>query len=381
MSVREPEREWERNTHETGPLVWIGIIATTCLALFIFQKVLWLVMPFLFALVLYYLLAPPMRWLVLRGWTPDAATAMVMGVFVGLFAIALIFGLPWLAGHMLDWQDLVSRYGKGGLRLIDHSLRVLEEHWSLLREADVAAKVSEQTHYWFKNFAVEQTQSVIMDIGSWLPTLLLVPFITFFQLRDGRRFKDFISDAVPNAFFEKTLFLLNEIDHTTRAYFHGLIKLTVLDTLTLAGGLWWMGMPAPIALGLVCAIFAWIPYVGSIAGGLLVIMVAATDFPDQPGMAWAAVALFLAARLLDDFVYMPQTVGRSLHMHPLLTVLMIFIGGAIAGITGLMFVLPLLGVIMVIGGTLGEIVTDPRLMARHRQARALRKVQASADLY
>jgi hypothetical protein len=45
-----------------------------------------------------------------------------------------------------------------------------------------------------------------------------------------------------------------------------------------------------------------------------------------------------------------------------------------------MLVLPVLGVVMVIGETIGLIVTDPRLMARHRYALALRQKQASADL-
>ena len=257
---------------------------------------------------------------------------------------------------------------------------MLESYWPVLADAEIAAKVATQLDYWAANFADDQVSSLVMGAGTWLPVLALVPFITFFQLRDGRRFKDFISDAVPNAFFEKTLFLLNEVDRTTRAYFQGLMKLTVLDTVTLAAGLWLMGMPAPLALGFICAVFAWIPYVGSIAGGVLVIMVAATDFPTQPGMAYAAVALFIVVRLLDDFVYMPLTVGKSLHMHPLLTVVMIFVGGAIAGVPGLMLVLPMLGVFMVIGGTIGAIIYDPRLMARHRNAMALRKRQASADL-
>jgi hypothetical protein len=59
---------------------------------------------------------------------------------------------------------------------------------------------------------------------------------------------------------------------------------------------------------------------------------------------------------------------------------MIFAGGAVAGVPGLMLVLPVLGVVMVIGETIGLIVTDPRLMARHRHAKALRRIQASADL-
>ena len=37
----------------SGPVVWISIIAGTCLLLFFFQKILWLVVPFLLALILY----------------------------------------------------------------------------------------------------------------------------------------------------------------------------------------------------------------------------------------------------------------------------------------------------------------------------------------
>jgi len=43
-------------------------------------------------------------------------------------------------------------------------------------------------------------------------------------------------------------------------------------------------------------------------------------------------------------------------------------------------VLPLLGVVMVIGATMGRLMTDPRLRARHRYARRLRDRQASVDL-
>ena len=45
-------------TYGSGPVVWAGIIATTCLLLFFFQKMLWLVVPFLLALILYYLMYP-----------------------------------------------------------------------------------------------------------------------------------------------------------------------------------------------------------------------------------------------------------------------------------------------------------------------------------
>lgn len=363
----------------SGPVVWAGIITATCLLLFVFQKMLWLVVPFLLALILYYMLYPPVQRLVYRGMSRDAASSVVTLGFLALVGIGFTLMLPWLAAQMADGQASIGRYLAGGVKLLERSLRLLEAKWALLANARIADTVVQRLDNFGGHFA-EHIEPLAMGIAAWTPSLLLVPFVAFFLLRDGQRFKRFLGAAVPNAFFERTLYLLHEVDRTARAYFQGLIELTVLDTLTLAAGLWVMGFPAALALGFICAVLAWIPYIGSILGGLLVVLVAATDFPDTPAMAYWAITLFIFARLLDDFIYMPLTIGKSLHMHPLVTVIMIFVGGAVAGVPGLMLVLPVLGVVMVIGATLGEVVTDPRLRARHRHALGLRQRQASADL-
>jgi len=363
----------------SGPIVWASIIATTCLLLFLFQKILWLVVPFLLALILYYFLYPPMQVLIYRGMSRDAAAS---GVTLGFVAVMVIVGValaPWVARHIAGWQDIVDSYSKAGTQLLDRSLRGLEAHWPTLARAHVADNAAARLAQSADSLA-DHVEPILVGILAWAPSLMLAPFLAFFFLRDGRRFQRFLGGAVPNAFFEKTLYLLHEIDYTSRAYFQGLIKLTVLDTLTLAAGLWLLGMAGPFALGLTCAVLAWIPYVGSIVGGLLVVLVAATDFPDTPSVAYWAIVLFVVVRMLDDFVYMPLTIGKSLELHPLVTVLMIFVGGAVAGVSGLMLVLPVLGVVMVIGETIGVIVTDPRLMARHRHARGLRRDYASSDL-
>jgi predicted PurR-regulated permease PerM len=85
--------------------------------------------------------------------------------------------------------------------------------------------------------------------------------------------------------------------------------------------------------------------------------------------------------MLDDFVFLPMTVGRSLHVHPLVTMLMFLLGGAVAGIAGLLLVMPVLGVVMVAGQIIGELLTDERILARHRHAQFLRRKRARADLF
>ena len=44
--------------YRPGPVVWAVNIAATCLVLFLFQKILWLVVPFILALIVYYALLP-----------------------------------------------------------------------------------------------------------------------------------------------------------------------------------------------------------------------------------------------------------------------------------------------------------------------------------
>ena len=369
----------ELESEGSGPLVWCAILGITCLLLVFLQKLLWLVVPALLALILYYLLFPLMNRLIFRGLTREGAASSVMLGFLLFMSVAGLLVAPWVTRRFADTNALVSRYMDGGLTLLDKSLRALESAWAPLANAHLADTVVQRLNS-MEGHVTEYIEPVAMGIMAWAPSLLLAPFLAFFFLRDGQRFKRFIAEAVPNAVFERSLFLLNEVDRTLRAYFIGLVKLTVLDTFTLAAGLALINVPGALALGFICAVLAWIPYVGTVLGGLLVVLVVATDFPGDPMMAYWAIGLFGVARLLDDFVYMPITVGKSLQMHPLITVLMIFVGGAVAGITGLMLVLPLLGVVMVVGKTVGSVVTDPRLMARHRHARELRRVAASADL-
>jgi predicted PurR-regulated permease PerM len=231
------------------------------------------------------------------------------------------------------------------------------------------------------NLQAKYSGDVALELVHWIPSLLLVPYITYFFLLDGPRFKRFLVQAIPNAFFEKTLYLFYRVEDQLRRYFQGLLALTALDAFCLGTGLWFLGLNAPFFLAGLAAVMAWLPYLGSIGGGLLVVLVAAHDFPDNYWLPYEVVGLFIGVRLLDDFVFMPLTVGRSLRMHPLVTVLMILMGGAVAGISGLLLVMPVLGVVMVAGQIIGELITDERILARHRHAQHLKRLRARADLY
>jgi predicted PurR-regulated permease PerM len=368
--MRLPER--------AGPVAWAGIVAATCLLLMVLQHMLFLVVPMLLGGVMYYILLEPMQRMVRSGASRNLSALVVCGVFFTLVVLVVAALLAW-AGPA-SWPAAIARYVNGGIAFARNTASELEARSPIFSGMHLRAIVNRSIRALTNDFAQHHLGTLVLAVVSWIPSLLLAPFLTFFFLRDGVRFKRFLARAVPNAYFERTLCLLHDVDGTARRYFEGLIRLTAIDTAVLGFGLWTIGVSTPLVLGLISALLAWVPYVGSIAGCVLVVVVASTDAPSQPAIAYSAVVVFVLARLLDDFVFMPLTVGRSLRIHPLITVLMIFAGGALAGVVGLMLVLPLLGVVMLVGETMARLLTNPRLRARHRNARELRRKIASADL-
>jgi predicted PurR-regulated permease PerM len=405
----------------SGPVVWLGIIITTCLLLVLFQTVLWLVLPILISIVSYYMLSPLVHMAMARGLT-RARAVLIVTIMLTIFLAALcIIVYPKVARAATNWQGKVGDYAKSGEKLVvaaqktfskmavftkptapvnpdDQTVTLPGPRGKTIRvpikpdaqvplpdeikptDADTQAADTQALDEKVTAQINENFNGLALELLRWIPSMLLIPYMTYFFLLDGPRFKRFLVQAIPNAFFEKTLYLFYRVEDQLRRYFQGLMALTALDGVCLGIGLWCLGLNAPFFLGGVAAVMAWLPYLGSIAGGLLVVLVAAHDFPNDPWLPYQVVAVFAGVRLLDDFVFMPLTVGRSLSMHPLVTVLMILLGGAVAGVAGLLLVMPVLGVVMVAGQIIGELLTDQRILARHLNAKQLRRRRARLDL-
>lgn len=351
-------------------------ILATCLVLFFFQKILWLVVPGLLALVLYYCLRPLVQASVRAGLSPRTAARVVAAALFLATIVGIFLALPRAAARAEAWKTEVAKYVTGGLNFLINTENTLAEKVPSLKDSPLLRRPPVDLNTVTEQLAEKYLGTLLLQMAHWLPSLLLMPYLTYFLLHDGNQFKKHLIRSVPNAFFEKTLLLSDRIDNSLQSFFVGLMKLTFLDTICLALGLWFFGISSPLLLGLVAAILAWVPYVGSVVGCFLVVLVAATDFPNNPGITYGCIVLFAMVRLLDDFLFLPLTIGRSLHIHPVLSVLMLFLGANVAGPTGLVLVLPVLGVVTVITETFDQILSDRCLRERFWHARKLRAAAA-----
>lgn len=363
-----------------GPLVWLVTMTVTTLLLIASTHALWLVVPLLVAILLYYMLFPVVRRLALGGLGRETSAAIVSGL--ALVAVVAILWplLPWLAAQSMAGEATLSRYLEGGRALAERTFAALEAQFAFLARLHFHDEMMRRLTELGDTVMQQKLREALVGAAVSAPSLLLAPFFAFFLLREGQLFTKLVTRGIPNAFFERAIYMFDRVDSTARNYFAGLLKLTAIDTMVLGAGLWIVGVPNAFLIGFAAALMEWVPVVGSIAGCLLAILVAATGNPTDPWIVYAVLAVFVVNRMLDNFLFIPLTVGRSIRMHPLPTVLMVFIGGAVAGIPGLILALPLAGVVSAIVGTAAGIVRDPRLRARHAHARALLHKRVNADL-
>jgi predicted PurR-regulated permease PerM len=376
---------------ETGldqPMVWLGVLAITLLSLLLCNLVWWISIPMVLSLVLYYVCVPFVDYLKRRGFTQTQALGLFLaGATLGAVLASLVV-LPWLTSQITQLRDGLPVYLSEFQRVVEGTVEQLQRQFPALAQADFADLVAERLAVMKEELVEQHLQGAVVHLLTWIVSLLLIPYLTFFMLKDGARFKRLVMRGVPNAFFEKVLLLFDRMDTQIKAYFRGLMAMTALDTVTLGLGLWLLGLShgmfpfgQAMLLGLIAAVFSWVPYIGSIVACILIVGICVVFAPGNIALAGGTIVLFVFVRLVDDFIYTPLTIGRSLEVHPLATVVVIFCGGMIGGITGLLLAMPVLGLAMVLGDIFGQVWFDPRLRARHAHAQSLRSTEARKGLF
>ncbi|MBA3599251.1 MAG: AI-2E family transporter [Methylibium sp.] len=110
-------------------------------------------------------------------------------------------------------------------------------------------------------------------------------------------------------------------------------------------GLWLIGMPLALALGIIAAALDFVPYFGPIAAGLLIVLLAFAQGPEQ---ALYAALLVLAIQQFESFVLVPFVQRWTVRLPPVLALIALMIFGLLFGPIGALFAVPLMVVAMIL---------------------------------
>jgi predicted PurR-regulated permease PerM len=171
-----------------------------------------------------------------------------------------------------------------------------------------------------------------------LTGLILTIFITFFLLKDGDRIWSWlISGLRPgarrragNAGAAAWSALVN--------YVRGTTVVASIHALVIGLALWLLGVPLLVPLVILVFLAAFVPLIGILVAGALAILVTL----GTKGLLAALIllAVFVLENQVESHLLQPLVVGRIVRLHPLAIILVLAVGGIIAGIAGAIVAVP-----------------------------------------
>jgi len=299
--------------------------------------------PLILAIVLSILLNPLVVMLERRGLGRTAAVVLVLSALAVLLATLLTLLAPVITHEFKTLSGLVQN--ETPATLLEKLKALLHQHLPWLNHPGIIAQITGRTEAFIQSLLNSGFQ-ILPSIFPVAIALVLIPFMTFFLLKDGRRLKKSFIAMLPNHYFEMTVHLLHKIDCQLSNYIRGQMLVSLCIGSLAAAALALLGIPYFLLIGAVAGLANMIPYFGPIVGaipGIILNVVAKGSL----AAALPVIAAFLLIRLIDDTLISPNILGRSLHIHPLLVIIVIFTGGEMFGIMGLLLCIPVTGIIKV----------------------------------
>jgi len=294
------------------------------------------------ASILAYILNPLVNMVEARGAGRTFATVTVfMGILLLTFYFVLLL-LPVIMNEIQSAREsLVSGHTSDRLnRIKDY----IELKLSFLGMQDLNLMDRART-YLLK--VGEKTFGYLLNAFSLLTNMIIIPFISFFMVKDSREIKRQFIRLVPNKFFEFTLNLLHKMDMQLGNYIRGQLLESSIIALLSIGALWLLGVDYFIIFGAFAGVANLVPYVGPIVGVIPPVIVSLYETGNLAAAGYIVFA-FLIIQLIDNGVLKPVVVGKSVDLHPLVILLAVIIGGKFFGILGMILSIPFTGFLKII---------------------------------
>jgi len=170
-------------------------------------------------------------------------------------------------------------------------------------------------------------------------------FLGIFFAVDSETYRYGILQLVPFKQRETAKDLLDSLTSILRWWLIGmLISMTTIGILTTVG-LWILGVPLALTLGLIAAVFTFIPTMGPILSAIPAILVAIIN---GPWLVLYVILMYILIQSIESYIITPQIQRRTISQPSTLIVIVQLIMGLLTGILGLALATPLLAVISVI---------------------------------
>lgn len=300
--------------------------------------------PFFISVLIAYIVNPLVGRLERLKMQRSVAVAIVFALAFGLIAVALLIIIPVLVREIADFMGRLPGYIESLRQTVLPWLEARLDIELNLQAIDVA-KVRELIQGYFSNIAgvAGNVLGFMTESGGrfiiWISSVVLIPLVTFYLLRDWQALMKTLRDIVPRNIEPTVVALARDCDEALSGFLRGQLMVMLALGVTYAIGLWLVGLNNAVAIGMIAGLVSFVPYLGAIVGALLAGTTAVIQDFSLPFLLSVAV-VFVAGQLIESFVLTPRLVGDRIGLHPVLVIFTVMAGGQLFGFAGVLLALP-----------------------------------------
>lgn len=291
-------------------------------------------LPLLISGVLFYITVPIQTFLEKRK-IPRWGTI----IFIFLLLIAFIWAAVSIVGPSITKQ--VNN-------LIENAPMIVQEanHFIIQLFQQTGSLPS-----WLKDSidsATEFLDSITVQLGKWIVTflqsifrgtlvLVLVPFFLFFMLKDHEKFLPFIQQFFSGETKKWITKTLTDIDEVLSLYIRGQILISAILATLLYIGYAIIGLNFALLLSVFAFFMNVIPFIGPWIAFIPALIIGL--FQDPMMAVWVSLTTLIAQQT-DSNLITPNIMGKTLKIHPLTIITILFAAGSLAGFMGILLAVP-----------------------------------------
>ena len=346
----DPAGTGERISHTTRAqraALIAGVVVAGGLTLELFGSVL---TPFVAAAVLAYAMDPPTSRLTRLGLSRAAAAALTM---LALLACLLFFALLLYPLLLMQIKLLATRIPHYALLLqgwASEQLAHLQENFGNDVVNDKLRDLVSSQAAKMLSFLLSTVTGVVSSgfaIFNLLTLAIVTPVAGFYFLRDWPRLIRMVGSWVPRRYAAIIGVQAREVDRILSAWVRGQAMCCLILAFFYASGLTAAGLDLGLVVGLSAGLLSFIPYVGSVIGGVTAIGLALAQFPDWRHVGVVAGVL-IAGQILEGYVIYPRFLGDRVELPAVWVIFALLAGGAGFGFVGVMLAVPVAATIGVL---------------------------------
>ena len=325
-------------------------------------------LPFMIGLLLAYLLLPVVRWIEEllpfsdkweKARRPVSAFIVII-VFLGLVALiifAIISDIVRDSTALLNnASQIITNFGD---RFTTWS-KEIREHLPPNLQSELDTIIKDAGNGFTNSITgfVGGGGSVFSRITSSFGLILgfaAMPLFVFYILKDFEHIQDNIYSALPPVVAGHTRNIVNIIDRVLGQYLRAQVVLGIIVAVATYFVLSLLKVPYALPLAFFNGLFAIIPSIGPIIGGIIIMLVVLSE---AAAKAIPVLILIIAIELIKTLFLVPKVTADRLHLHASLVITLLVLGAYFWGVWGVIFVVPVVA-------TLVEVFNYVRAVSRN----------------